>query len=54
VYGNIYKDDLQYQFEHRFADYNIDEYCEGCEERYIGLIDDVNDIITKNVGDCFL
>lgn len=45
VYGNIYNEDLDFEFSKRFSNYNICEYCNGCEERYTSIIDSVNDII---------
>lgn len=42
-YGTIYNENLKKEFDKRFdTEYNIDTYCNGCWDRYIGKIDEVN------------
>lgn len=55
AYGNIYNDNLSAEFSKRFGPiYNIYNYCQGCTERYNGLIDDVNEIMNISTSDCYL
>lgn len=44
VYGNIYNENLDFEFSKRFKNYDICNYCNGCEERYCNIIDEVNEI----------
>lgn len=55
VYGNIYTDDLDDIFDKsKNKSKCIDTDCEGCEERYIPFIDEVNDIMDDSEEAAFL
>lgn len=54
VYGNIYNKHLDKEFAKRFREYDICNYCNGCEERYINIIDEVNEIMQSDIKECFL
>lgn len=55
VYGNIYRDDLSDIFSKvRNKTMHIKDECDGCEERYIPFIDEVNEIINDTGDVAFL
>lgn len=54
AYGNILKDNLDLQFKMRFSKLYSPQICQGCEERYIPLIEELDKIFREDEGELFL
>lgn len=53
AYGNIYRGTAE--FDNRFNQmYHIKDYCNGCEERYVPYIDEVNNLVHCKDKRCWL